>query len=88
MVDGLREVLTSVFEFSNLLEQQRTGAITRQLAAWAAILATPTAVAGIYGMNFEEMPELSTRYGYFIVLGFIFGVCTLLYVRFKRARWL
>jgi magnesium transporter len=47
MVDGLREVLTSVFEFSTLLEQQRTGAITRQLAAWAAILAVPTAVAGI-----------------------------------------
>ena len=53
MVDGLREVLTSVFEFSNLLEQQRTGVITRQLAAWAAILAVPTAIAGIYGMNFE-----------------------------------
>lgn len=88
MVDGLREVLTSVFEFSNLLEQQRTGAITRQLAAWAAILATPTAVAGIYGMNFKEMPELTTRYGYFIVLGFIFGVCSLLYVRFRRARWI
>ena len=60
MVDGLREVLTSVFEFSNLLEQQRTGAITRQLAAWAAILAVPTAIAGIYGMNFEHMPELKT----------------------------
>ena len=88
MVDGLREVLTSVFEFSNLLEQQRTGAITRQLAAWAAILATPTAVAGIYGMNFEEMPELSTRYGYFVVLGVIFCICTLLLVRFRRAGWL
>ena len=41
MAEGLREVLNSVFEFSNLLEQQRTGAITRQLAAWAAILAIP-----------------------------------------------
>ena len=53
MVDGLRESLSSVFEFSSLLEQQRTGTITRQLAAWAAILAVPTAIAGIYGMNFE-----------------------------------
>ena len=61
MVDGLREGLTSVFEFSSLLEQQRTGAITRQLAAWAAILAVPTAIAGIYGMNFENMPELKSR---------------------------
>lgn len=87
-VDGLREVLTSVFELSNLFEQQRTGAITRQLAAWAAILAVPTAIAGVYGMNFQNMPELTTRYGYFVVLGVIFAACGLLYVRFKRARWL
>ncbi len=88
MVEGLLQVLTSVFEFSNLLEQQRTGAITRQLAAWAAILAVPTAIAGIYGMNFEHMPELKTEYGYFVVLGVITIVCTALYVRFKRVGWL
>lgn len=88
MVDGLLQVLTSVFEFSNLLEQQRTGAITRQLAAWAAILAVPTAIAGIYGMNFEYMPELKTEYGYFVVLAVIVGVCALLYFRFKRVGWL
>lgn len=88
MVDGLREVLTSVFEFSTLLEQQRTGVITRQLAAWAAILAVPTAIAGIYGMNFRNMPELTTRFGYFAVIGVIAMICAWLYVRFKRARWL
>jgi len=88
MVDGLREVLTSVFEFSNLLEQQRTGAITRQLAAWAAILAVPTAIAGIYGMNFEHMPELQTKYGYFVVLGVIFVACMTLFWQFKRVKWL
>lgn len=88
LVEGLRDVLASVFEFSNLLEQQRTGAITRQLAAWAAILAVPTAIAGIYGMNFEHMPELATRYGYFVVLGVIGVTCVGLYLRFKRARWL
>ena len=88
MVDGLREVLTSVFEFSNLLEQQRTGAITRQLAAWAAILAVPTAIAGIYGMNFEHMPELESQYGYFAVLAVILVICSLLYLRFKRVKWL
>src|SRR3712207_5159674 len=49
MVEVLRDVLSSVFEASTLLEQQRQGAITRQLAAWAAILAVPTAIAGIYG---------------------------------------
>lgn len=88
MVDDLREVLTSVFEFSNLLEQQRTGAITRQLAAWAAILAVPTAIAGIYGMNFEHMPELKTTYGYFVVLGVIAVICTALFIQFKRVKWL
>jgi len=88
MTDGLRDVLASVFEFSNLLEQQRTGDITRQIAAWAAILAVPTAIAGIYGMNFENMPELKTQYGYFVVLGVIAVVCTLLYIRFRKARWL
>ncbi|MGQ0661420.1 magnesium and cobalt transport protein CorA [Sphingosinicella sp.] len=88
LVDGLREVLTSVFEFSNLLEQQRTGAITRQLAAWAAILAVPTAIAGIYGMNFDNMPELRMHYAYFVVLAVIAGLCGWLFYRFKRARWL
>jgi len=88
MVDGLREVLTSVFELSNLLEQQRTGAITRQLAAWAAILAVPTAIAGIYGMNFQNMPELRTHYGYFVVLGVIAVTCVALYARFRRTGWL
>jgi magnesium transporter len=49
----------------------------RQLAAWAAILAVPTAIAGIYGMNFEVMPELKWKYGYFLVVGV-----------FKHAKWL
>jgi magnesium transporter len=88
MVNSLRDVLTSVFEVSHLLEQQRQGAITRQLAAWAAILAVPTAIAGIYGMNFENMPELKTQYGYFVVVGIIALLCAALYLRFKRARWL
>ncbi|WP_276121503.1 magnesium and cobalt transport protein CorA [Pararhizobium qamdonense] len=88
MVASLRDVITSVFEASNLLEQQRQGTITRQLAAWAAILAVPTAIAGIYGMNFENMPELKTTYGYFAVLGIITIMCIALFIRFKRARWI
>ncbi|MCB5202757.1 magnesium and cobalt transport protein CorA [Neorhizobium sp. T786] len=88
MVGGLREVITSVFEASNLLEQQRQGVITRQLAAWAAILAVPTAIAGIYGMNFRNMPELSTRYGYHVVLLVILVLCGFLYYRFKKTGWL
>jgi magnesium transporter len=88
MLNGLREVIMSVFEASNLLEQQRQGVITRQLAAWAAILAVPTAIAGIYGMNFDNMPELKTQYGYFVVLGGIVSISGFLYWRFKKSRWL
>jgi magnesium transporter len=86
--DALRDVLASVFEVANLLEQQRQGAITRKLAAWAAILAVPTAVAGIYGMNFEHMPELRWTYGYPAVLALIGGLCIYLYRRFRRSGWL
>jgi magnesium transporter len=87
-VAGLRDTLTSVIETSGLLEQQRQGVITRQLAAWAAILAVPTAIAGIYGMNFKFMPELESRYGYFIVVGLMALICGSLFYRFKRLGWL
>ena len=87
-VDGLRDVLTTVFELSTLLEQQRQGTITKQLAAWAAILAVPTAIAGIYGMNFDNMPELHARNGYFVVVGVIVLICALLYRRFRKLGWL
>ena len=87
-VEGLRDVLKSVFEISLLMEQQRQSVVTRKLAAWAAILAIPTAIAGVYGMNFEYMPELHLRYGYYIVLAATLTVCALLYLRFKRIEWL
>lgn len=88
MVNGLLQVLSSVFEFSSLLEAQRMGVITRQLAAWAAILAVPTAIAGIYGMNFRNMPELDMAYGYPVVLGVMTIFILFLFVRFKKAKWL
>lgn len=87
-VEGLRDTLTSVIETSGLLEQQRQGVITRQLAAWAAILAVPTAIAGVYGMNFKFMPELEWRYGYGLIVGGMLTVCVSLFVRFKRVGWL
>jgi len=87
-IDALREVLAFAFEASLMTGQAQQTAITRRLAAWAAILAVPTAVAGIYGMNFENMPELKTTYGYFVVLGLIVGACSLIYWRLSRAGWL
>jgi len=88
MVDALRESIGSVFEAATLLEQQRQGAITRKLAAWAAILAVPTAIAGVYGMNFEHMPELRWAWGYPSVLLVIGAACLFLYSRFRAEKWL
>jgi magnesium transporter len=87
-IDSLREVLAFAFEANLVMAQMQQTAITRRLAAWAAILAVPTAVAGIYGMNFEHMPELKWAYGYHLVLAVIFGACALLYWRLRRAGWL
>ena len=85
---GLKETLDSIVETASLLEQQRQGMMTRQLAAWAAILAVPTAIAGIYGMNFDIMPELRWRYGYFAVLGALATICGGLWLRFRNIGWL
>lgn len=87
-IDALREVLAFAFEASLMTGQAEQNVITRRLAAWAAILAVPTAIAGIYGMNFEHMPELTWKYGYFAVLGVIAVVCVGLYYRFRRSGWL
>ena len=87
-IDSLREVLAFAFEASLMSGQTEQTGITRRLAAWAAILAVPTAIAGIYGMNFEHMPELTWRYGYFAVLAVIALTCSGLYWRFRRNKWL
>ena len=60
----------------------------RKITAWVAIAAVPTAVAGIYGMNFDHMPELSWEFGYPAVLLLILTICVVLYTRFRRAGWL
>ena len=67
-IDTLREVLAFAFEASLMTGQMSQTGITRKLASWAAILAVPTAIAGIYGMNFKHMPELNWEYGYFVVV--------------------
>ena len=87
-IDMLREVLAFAFEASLMSGQAQQTSITRRLAAWAAILAVPTAIAGIYGMNFEHMPELKWAYSYFIVLGVIATICSTLYFRLRHSGWL
>ena len=87
-MNGLRDTLASIVETAALLEQHRQGDMTRQLAAWAAILAVPTAIAGIYGMNFDYMPELHHKWGYPMVWGAIVTICGGLFWRFRRIGWL
>lgn len=88
LFNNLREALAFAFEASLMIGQSQQNDTTRKLAAWAAILAVPTAIAGIYGMNFEFMPELHSRYGYPVTLGIILAACGVLYWRFKKTGWL
>jgi magnesium transporter len=84
----LAEIASQTIEVGVLLESSRQSVVQRKFAAWAAILAFPTAVAGIYGMNFQNMPELTWHYGYFAVLGFIATGCIGLWASFKKSGWL
>jgi len=87
-IDSMREVLAFAFEASLLVGQAQETAVSKKLASWLAIIAVPTAVAGIYGMNFKHMPELDMKYGYYGVLGTIVAICIALFYRFRRAGWL
>ncbi len=87
-IDNLRELLTTALEAHLSLVSVAQNDVTKKLAAWAAILAVPTMIAGVYGMNFHFMPELGWRYGYGMAMGLMLGVCSFLYWRFKRTNWL
>lgn len=88
MVLLMRDVLGSVIEIGALMEQQRQGDITRQLAAWAAILAVPTAIAGVYGMNFATIPGTDGPLAFLVTVAVMLAACVLLFWRFRRIGWL
>lgn len=83
-----RELLNGALEANLTQVSVRQNEDMRKISAWVAILAVPTMIAGIYGMNFEEMPELGTRYGYYVVLAVIVAACVALHRVFKRSGWL
>ena len=87
-IDSLREVLAFAFEASLLVGQAQETLVSKRLASWLAIIAVPTAIAGIYGMNFKYIPELQWEYSYFVVMAAIFLICGFLYRRFRRDGWL
>jgi magnesium transporter len=87
-VASFDEVLSSILQAGLARASVADNEDMRKISAWVAIVAVPTMVAGIYGMNFDNMPELHWRYGYFAVLGLIAAIMVGLYVGFKRNRWL
>ncbi len=87
-VEGFRELLTGILQANLTQVSVRQNEDMRRISAWVAIIAVPTMIAGIYGMNFDHMPELGWRFGYPGVLAVIAIACTTLYVRFRRSGWL
>jgi magnesium transporter len=87
-ISGFRDLLGSALHANLTQVSVRQNEDMRKISAWVAILAVPTMIAGIYGMNFDEMPELHWRFGYPFVLVVIVVACLLLYRRFRRAGWL
>jgi len=88
MVDTLRELLTTALEANFSLISIAQNDVMKRFAGWGAIIALPTMIAGVYGMNFRYMPELDWGFGYPTVLGIIIVTCGFLFYRFRRAGWL
>jgi magnesium transporter len=87
-LEGFRDLLTSVLEANLTQVGVRQNEDMRKISAWVAIAAVPTMIAGIYGMNFEHMPELGWTYGYPLILAVMLVACGALFRGFKRAGWL
>ena len=87
-VTAQRELLTSTLEANLALLSVAQNTVVRQISAWAAIIAVPTFLASIWGMNFTHMPELDQPWGYWIALGMMAVAVALLYGFFRRIRWL
>ncbi len=87
-LDAMRDLLAGSLQANLAQVGVRQNEDMRRISAWVAIIAVPTAIAGIYGMNFEHMPELKWELGYPAALLVMVAICMTLYYRFKRAGWL
>jgi magnesium transporter len=87
-LDTLRDTIGTAIQVNLSMVAIEESETTKQLAAWAGIFAVATAFAGVWGMNFEHMPELTWKYGYPLALSGIVLTCGVLYWRFKRVGWL
>jgi magnesium transporter len=87
LIENMRDTIGTAIQVNLAMVTIEESEVTKKLAAWASIFAVCTAFAGIWGMNFEAMPELKWRYGYPVALLMIAVACSLLYWRFRRAKW-
>jgi len=87
-VDGFQRLLNNALEANATQVTLRQNEDVRKISAWVAIIAVPTMIAGIYGMNFDHMPELTSTLGYPVVLGVMVAACAVLYRMFRRSGWL
>ncbi|CAN5878188.1 magnesium/cobalt transporter CorA [soil metagenome] len=87
-IESIRDTISTAIHVNLSMVTISDGEVTKRLAAWASIFAVCTAFAGIWGMNFEAMPEVKWRYGYVMALGLIAATCSVLYWRFRKAGWL
>jgi magnesium transporter len=88
VIDGMREMLQTAVQVNLALINLGDSEVTKRLAAWGALITVPTLIAGIYGMNFEHMPELNWLLGYPVALALMFGIDVVLYFKFRQAKWL
>ena len=87
-IDSMREMITTVISVTISLITIQENAVTKRLASYGALVAIPTLIAGVYGMNFQHMPELSWFWGYPFALLLMGGIDLYLFYRFRKARWL
>lgn len=87
-IDSIRDTIGTAIQVNLSMVSIDESEVNKRLAAWAAIFAIATAFVGIWGMNFEHMPELKWKYGYPVSLGIVSVTCAYLYYRFKKSGWL
>ena len=87
-IDTIRDTIGMAMQANISLVAIEESLVTKRLAAWAAIFAVATAFFGIWGMNFDYMPELTWKYGYLVAMGTVASICGFLYYRFRKSGWL
>ena len=88
VIDSLRDTVTTAMSVNVAMISLAESEVTKRLAAYAALVAVPTMIAGIYGMNFKHIPELDWTFGYPLAISAMVAIDVWLFLRFRKARWL